>query len=73
MSVPAEIGLLSRDLPRVRPKEGPAFGIQDIACPKSRLSIELQTAATDKLIDESVCELYGLTEEEIRIVGGEKK
>jgi hypothetical protein len=32
-----------------------------------------QIAATDREIDQLVCELYGLTEEEIRIAGGGKK
>jgi len=38
-----------------------------------KAAIERQIAATDKQIDRLVYELYGLTEEEIRIVeGGEK-
>jgi len=35
-----------------------------------RTAIERQIAATDKQIDQLVFELYGLTEEEIRIVEG---
>ncbi len=38
-----------------------------------REPIERQVAATDKKIDELVYQLYGLTEEEIKIVEGEKK
>jgi hypothetical protein len=34
--------------------------------------IERQIKATDKKIDELVYQLYGLTEEEIRVVEGEK-
>jgi hypothetical protein len=33
-------------------------------------ALERQIAATDRQIDELVYELYGLTEEEIRIVEG---
>lgn len=36
-----------------------------------REPIERQIAATDKKIDALVYELYGLTEEEIKIVEGE--
>ena len=43
--------------------------------PKARSSgktaIERQIAATDRQIDEHVYELYGLTEDEIRVVEGE--
>jgi hypothetical protein len=38
--------------------------------PHERESIERTIAATDKQIDQLVYELYGLTEEEIRIVEG---
>jgi hypothetical protein len=38
-----------------------------------RESIERTIAATDKQIDALVYELYGLTEEEVRIVEGEAK
>jgi hypothetical protein len=37
-----------------------------------REPLERQIAATDKKIDELVYQLYGLTEEEIAIVEGEK-
>jgi hypothetical protein len=37
-----------------------------------RTAIERQIAATDKQIDQLVYELYGLTEEEVRIVDGER-
>jgi hypothetical protein len=37
----------------------------------NRTAIERQAAATDKQIDALVYELYGLTEEEIRIVEGD--
>ncbi len=36
--------------------------------PHEQESIQRQIAATDRQIDELVCELYGLTEDEIRIV-----
>jgi hypothetical protein len=38
--------------------------------PHERESLQRQIAATDKAIDALVYELYGLTEEEIRIVEG---
>jgi len=38
-----------------------------------KTAIERQIAATDKQIDELANELYGLTEEEIRIVEGTEK
>jgi hypothetical protein len=41
--------------------------------PHEQESIQRQIAATDKAIDALVYELYGLTEEEIRIVGGGEK
>ena len=41
--------------------------------PHEQESLQRQVAATDKAIDALVYELYGLTEEEIRIVEGEKK
>ena len=37
-----------------------------------KTAIERQVAATDRQIDALVYELYGLTEEEIRIVEGER-
>ena len=41
--------------------------------PHEQESIQRQIAATDRQIDGLVYELYGLTEDEIRIVGGERK
>jgi hypothetical protein len=41
--------------------------------PHEQESLQRQIAATDKAIDALVYELYGLTEEEIRIVEGERK
>jgi hypothetical protein len=38
-----------------------------------KTAIERQVAATDKRIDQLVYELYGLAEEEIRIVEGEEE
>jgi hypothetical protein len=38
--------------------------------PHEQESVQRQIAATDKAIDTLVYELYGLTEEEIRIVEG---
>jgi len=38
--------------------------------PHERTSLQTQIAATDRQIDRLVYELYGLTEEEIRIVEG---
>ena len=38
--------------------------------PHEQESIQRQIAATDKQIDELVYDLYGLTEDEIRIVEG---
>jgi hypothetical protein len=38
-----------------------------------KTAIERQIAATDKQIDQLVYELYELTQNEIRIVGGGKK
>jgi hypothetical protein len=46
---------LHRDLPKAK-------------TPHEQESIQRQIAATDKAIDALVYELYGLTEEEIRIV-----
>ena len=40
--------------------------------PHEKDSIQRQITATDIQIDQLVCELYGLTEEEIRIVQGER-
>jgi hypothetical protein len=42
----------------------------DMRTPVEKGSIERQIAATDREIDQLVYELYGLTEEEIRIVEG---
>ena len=39
--------------------------------PMERALLERQIAATDALIDRSVYELYGLTEDEIRTVEGQ--
>jgi hypothetical protein len=41
--------------------------------PHEQESIQRQIAATDKLIDALAYKLYGLTDEEVRIVGGGKK
>jgi hypothetical protein len=41
--------------------------------PHEQESLQRQIAATDKQIDALVYELYGLTEEEVRIVEGEEK
>jgi hypothetical protein len=41
--------------------------------PHEQESLQRQIAATDKQIDQLVYELYGLTEEEVRIVEGEQK
>jgi len=41
--------------------------------PHEQESLQRQIAATDKQIDTLVCELYGLTEDEIRIVEGGQK
>ena len=41
--------------------------------PHEQESLQRQVAATDKQIDALVYELYGLTEEEVRIVEGEQK
>jgi hypothetical protein len=38
-----------------------------------KTSIERRIAATEKQIDQLVYELYGLTDDEIRIVGGGQK
>ncbi len=45
-------------------------GLPDIKTDQERIIIERQIAATDKEIDELVYELYGLTEEERKIVEG---
>ena len=39
--------------------------------PPEKEALERQIAATDRRIDELVYEVYGLTEEEVRIVEGE--
>ena len=41
--------------------------------PQEQTSLERQIAATDAQFDRLVYDLYGLTEEEIRIVEGESK
>jgi hypothetical protein len=46
--------------------------------PKARTApdktvIERQVAATNRRIDQSACELYGLTDEEIGIVEGKQR
>ena len=41
--------------------------------PHERESLKRTIAATDSQIDALVCELYGLTEEEIKIVEGGAK
>ena len=41
--------------------------------PREQGFLKRQIAATDKAIDALVYELYGLTEHEIRIVGGGEK
>jgi ClpP class serine protease len=41
--------------------------------PREQESIQRQIATTDKAFDARVYELYGLTDEEIRIVGGEAR
>ena len=41
--------------------------------PREQESLRRTIAATDKAIDALVYELYGLTEEEIGIVGGRRK
>jgi len=43
------------------------------ACSVARVAIENTIVAVDKAIDALVYELYGLTEEEIRIVKGEQQ
>ena len=41
--------------------------------PQEKESLQRQIAATDRQIDNLVYELYGLTEEEIKIVEGSEK
>jgi len=58
-----------------RDAEGPCVtagpALPSLTCPRERPGpIGQQIAATDKKIDELVYKLYGLTEEEIRIVEG---
>ena len=48
---------LHKDLPRAK-------------TPHEAEALQRQTAATDRQIDQLVYELYGLTEDEIRIVEG---
>ncbi len=45
---------------------------QEFLNPFEREQLEREIAATDSQIDRLVYELYGLTEEEIKIVEGEK-
>jgi hypothetical protein len=47
-----------------------AGGINETQLRCGQSAIERQIAATDKQIDALVCELHGLTEEEIKIVEG---
>jgi len=49
---------LDKDLPKAK-------------TPHEQESLQRQIAATDKQIDELVYELYGLTEEEVRIAEGD--
>jgi NOL1/NOP2/fmu family ribosome biogenesis protein len=44
--------------------------LQDVRTPHEKIAIQRQIEATDRQIDALVYELYGLTEEEIRIVEG---
>jgi len=44
-----------------------------VETPHEQESIQRQIAATDKSIDALVYELYGLTEDEIRIVEGQER
>jgi hypothetical protein len=46
------------------------FSLPMVEAPLDQKSIQRQVAATEKTIDALVYELYGLTEDEIRIVGG---
>jgi hypothetical protein len=41
--------------------------------PREAEALRRQIAATDRLMDDSVYRLYGLSDEEIRIVKGERK
>jgi len=41
--------------------------------PHESEALQRQIAATDRQIDELVCELYGLTEDETRLVEGKLK
>ena len=47
--------------------------LKDARTPDEKVRLQRQIDATDGQIDRLVYELYGLTEEEIRIAGGEKK
>ena len=51
---------LHKDLPKAKP-------------PREQESLQRQVAATDRQIDNLVYELYGLTEDEIRIVEGREE
>jgi hypothetical protein len=46
-------------------------GLPEAKMPHEQESLQRQIAATDKAIDALVCELHGLTEEEIRIAEGD--
>jgi len=46
-------------------------GLPKAMKPHERESLQRQIAASDKTIDALVYELYGLTKDEVRIVGGE--
>jgi hypothetical protein len=46
--------------------------IVNLKTPTERTAIERQIQATDNQIDQLVYQLYGLTEEEIKIVEGDK-
>jgi len=47
--------------------------LQGARTPHEQTALQRQIEATDRQIDALVYELYGLTEEEIRIVEGERK
>ena len=50
-----------------------AQGLAQGKTPHEQESLQRQIAATDKQIDNLVYELYGLTNDEIRIVEGERE
>jgi len=45
-------------------------GLAEAKSPNDKVVLERQIKATDEAIDRLVYELYGLTEEEIRVVEG---